>query len=73
VSDEWRKFQTVEERLAEVEAERGRLQAIVDDWSRDGAEYRHALGHVVDCEDNCRLCRDLAQDALSRTTMGKLP
>lgn len=31
------------------------------------SEARHALGHVVDCDDNCRMCRDLAADALERT------
>lgn len=58
--------------LARVRADRDRLQAIVDDWAGDGAEYRHALEHVVDCGDGCDQCRHLAQATLDRTTMGKL-
>jgi predicted nuclease with TOPRIM domain len=54
-----------------IKAERGRLQHIVDNWSMDGAEYRHALDHVVDCTEGCEQCRNLAQETLDRTTMGK--
>lgn len=57
--------------LSSVMAERDRLQAIVDGWAGDGAEYRHALDHVVDCTEGCEQCRDLAQATLDRTTMGK--
>jgi hypothetical protein len=31
------------------------------------SEARHALGHVVECDDNCQMCRDLAADTLQRT------
>lgn len=57
--------------LARVRADRDRLKAIVDSWAGDGAEYRHALEHVVDCDGGCDQCRRLAQATLDRTTMGK--
>lgn len=57
--------------LARVRAERDRLKAIVESWAGDGAEYRHALEHVVDCDEGCEQCRDLAQATLDLTTMGK--
>ena len=34
-------------------------------WEQWPAELRHALGHVVTCEDNCALCRQIAADALT--------
>lgn len=46
---------------------RMRLQKAVDRYAIDIPEYRHALGHVVECEDNCEQCRRLAGDTLDRT------
>lgn len=51
--------------------QRDELQARVESWGGDGAEYRHALEHVVDCTEGCEQCRTLAQATLDRTTMGK--
>lgn len=45
--------------------ERDRWRAAFDRIALDPAEYRHALGHVVDCEDNCESCRSLARQALA--------
>lgn len=55
----------VAERLQAVSADRLRLQAVVDRIVQDPAEYRHALGHVAECEANCSECRRLARDALA--------
>jgi hypothetical protein len=48
--------------VAEVNA--ARLQNAFDRIALDPAEYRHALGHVADCDYNCEECRDLARHAL---------
>lgn len=38
----------------------GRLQR----RSQEPNEYRHALGHVLSCENNCEACRALAKATL---------
>lgn len=52
-------------------AERDRLREKLESWAGDGAEYRHALDHVVDCTEGCDQCIVLARATLDRTTMGK--
>jgi plasmid maintenance system antidote protein VapI len=46
---------------------RMRMQQALDRYANDVPEYRHALGHVVECDDNCHQCRRLAQSALDQT------
>lgn len=43
------------------------LQQTSDRYAVDISEYRHALSHVLDCEDNCEQCRTLAGSTLDRT------
>lgn len=50
--------------MGDETAEVSRWRAAFDRIALDPAEYRHALSHVADCEDNCELCRDLARQAL---------
>lgn len=57
--------------IAHVIAERDKWRAVVDAWAGDGVEYRHALGHIMDCAEGCEQCRDLARSTLDLTTMGK--
>jgi hypothetical protein len=52
------------EKLTTAIAERDLWQAAFDRIALDPTEYRHALDHVVECEDNCGLCRDLARRTL---------
>lgn len=42
-------------------------QRALDRYATDIPEYRHALGHVVACEDNCEQCRRLAGSTLDLT------
>jgi hypothetical protein len=44
--------------------ENDRLRAAFDRIALDPAEYRHALGHIADCDHNCDQCRQLAWQAL---------
>lgn len=66
--EDWGHHVEPEETLAaevdRLEGENARLRAAFDRIALDPAEYRHALGHVADCEDNCDQCRQLAQHAL---------
>jgi hypothetical protein len=50
--------------VAAIIAERDRLRAAFDRIALDPAEYRHALGHIADCDHNCDQCRQLAWQAL---------
>jgi hypothetical protein len=48
-------------------SERMKMQQALDRYAIDIPEYRHALGHVMECEDNCEQCRRLAGATLDRT------
>lgn len=52
---------TTEDRLRERVRE---LQRSVDRLAMHPSELRHALGHVVDCDDGCHQCIELSREAL---------
>lgn len=56
--------QSMEGQCHDLEVERDRWRTGYDIIALDPAEYRHALGHVANCEANCEPCRRLAQQAL---------
>jgi hypothetical protein len=58
------KVMWLEALVHDLETERNRLQTAFDRIAVDPAEYRHALGHVANCDHNCEPCRDLARQAL---------
>jgi hypothetical protein len=58
------------QRAERTEVENKRLRAELEEAHESALDfeglYRHALDHVVDCDDNCGQCRRLAQNALDR-------
>lgn len=58
-------------RIAELTRTLEQIQEKVDEVRRvfeDKEElYRHALMHVVECDNNCSDCKRLARDTLNRT------
>jgi len=65
--------------ISDLRAQRDRLTERLENLStrhrrlaRDPVEYRHALGHIASCSENCEACMTLARDTLDRTVAGKL-
>ena len=53
--------------VAKVEEVREKIEKIEERFAEKEELYRHALEHVVDCEDGCTACQRLARDTLNRT------